>query len=63
MYDFKERMALGLCAALSMCVLMLLMYTGLTEAVCTRIDTFTATEQASMALNATECAKPWYAKL
>lgn len=38
-------------------------YVGITNSLCSRIDTFTAQEQSEMKLDAKACAKPWYAKL
>lgn len=41
----------------------LVAYIGITKSLCSRIDSFTAQDQAAMKLDAGECAKPWYAKL
>ncbi len=50
-------------AAIGGVILALAFYAGITNSLCSRIDTFTPQAQAEMRLDAKACAKPWYAKL
>jgi hypothetical protein len=47
---------------MALALFLFVMYVGITNDLCSRIDTFDAMAQASMKLSVSECAKLWYVR-